>query len=192
MGGRPSRRGAGRRARPARFASNSPAPQDPGQQGPTSMLDTLATPHTLPRPAVRRRRHRRLGKDHAAQPAGQVARGQRPPGVCHRMELVRARQGGDQGRQEEERADADDVQPAARDRFRGPAALQHPSAAQGRHDRAGRSLRVHGLRARRGARRRPPVGARPLQLRRAAQPGRLFPRARSRCRSTGCSPAGSR
>ncbi len=73
----------------------------------------------------------------------------RPSGVRHRMELVGARQGGHQDRQEEERADADDVQPAARDGLRRPAALQDHSAAQGRHDRAGRSLRLHGVRARR-------------------------------------------
>ena len=131
----------------------------------------------LSRPAVRRRGHRRIGKDDAARPAGEVADGQRPSGVRHRMELVSARQGGDQGRQEEERPDADDVQPAARDRLRGPAAVQDHPAAQGRHDRARRSLRLHGVRARRRARRRSPVGARPLQLRRASGPGGVLPRA---------------
>jgi exopolyphosphatase/guanosine-5'-triphosphate,3'-diphosphate pyrophosphatase len=75
------------------------------------------------RPPVRGRRHRRIGKDDAAEPAVEVADGQRPPGVRHRMELVGARESGDEGRQEEERADADDVQPAARDRLRGPAAV---------------------------------------------------------------------
>ena len=40
-------------------------------------------PAHLSRPAVRRRRHRRLGKDHAARPAGQVARGRRAPRVRH-------------------------------------------------------------------------------------------------------------
>jgi exopolyphosphatase/guanosine-5'-triphosphate,3'-diphosphate pyrophosphatase len=39
-------------------------------------------PH-LSRTAVRRRRHRRVGQDHAARPAGQVAHGQRPAGVRH-------------------------------------------------------------------------------------------------------------
>ena len=37
----------------------------------------------LSRPAVRRRRHRRLGKDHPAHPARQVARRRRSPGVRH-------------------------------------------------------------------------------------------------------------
>ena len=64
--------------------------------------------------AVRRRGHRRLGKDDAAGPAGEVAERRRASGVRHRMELVRPRQGGDQDRQEEKRADPDDVQPAAR------------------------------------------------------------------------------
>jgi exopolyphosphatase/guanosine-5'-triphosphate,3'-diphosphate pyrophosphatase len=40
-------------------------------------------PSHLSRPAVRRRGHRRLGKDHAARPAGQVARRRRAPRVRH-------------------------------------------------------------------------------------------------------------
>jgi exopolyphosphatase / guanosine-5'-triphosphate,3'-diphosphate pyrophosphatase len=68
--------------------------------------------------AVRRRGHRRLRKNDAARPAGQVAERRGPPGIRHGMELVRPRQGGDQDRQEEERPDTDDVQPAARHRLR--------------------------------------------------------------------------
>jgi exopolyphosphatase/guanosine-5'-triphosphate,3'-diphosphate pyrophosphatase len=64
--------------------------------------------------AVRRRGHRRLGQDHAARPAGEVADSGRTPRVRHRMELVRAGKGRDENRQEKERADADDVQLAAR------------------------------------------------------------------------------
>jgi exopolyphosphatase/guanosine-5'-triphosphate,3'-diphosphate pyrophosphatase len=63
---------------------------------------------------VRRRGHRRVGKDDAARAAGKVADGRGTSRVRHRMELVRAREGGDEDRQEEERADADDVQLAAR------------------------------------------------------------------------------
>ena len=63
---------------------------------------------------VRRRGHRRLRKDDAAGAAGQVAERRRASGVRHGMELVRPRQGGDQDRQEEERPDTHDVQPAAR------------------------------------------------------------------------------
>ena len=63
---------------------------------------------------VRRRGHRRLRKDDAAGTAGQVAERRRASGVRHGMELVRPRQGGDQDRQEEERPDTHDVQPAAR------------------------------------------------------------------------------
>ena len=80
------------------------------------------TPHAS-RPPVRGRGHRRIGKDHPAEPAVEMVDGERPPGVRHRMELVSARESGDQSRQEEERADADDVQPAARDGLRGPAAV---------------------------------------------------------------------
>ena len=64
--------------------------------------------------AVRRRGDRRVGQDDAARAAGEVAQRRRPPGVRHRMELVRAGQGGNQNRQKEKRADPDDVQPAAR------------------------------------------------------------------------------
>ena len=74
-------------------------------------------PHQTPRvsgQAVRRRGDRRLGQDDAAGAAGQVADRRRPPRVRHRMELVRPGQGGDQDGKEEKRADADDVQPAAR------------------------------------------------------------------------------
>jgi len=68
--------------------------------------------------AVRSRRDRRLGQDDATGTAGQVADRRGPPRVRHRMELVRAGQGGDQNRQEKERADANDVQPAPRHRLR--------------------------------------------------------------------------
>ncbi len=64
--------------------------------------------------ALRRRGDRRIGEDHAARPAGEVAERGRSSRLRHRMELVRPRQGGDQDRQEEERADPNDVQPAAR------------------------------------------------------------------------------
>jgi exopolyphosphatase/guanosine-5'-triphosphate,3'-diphosphate pyrophosphatase len=63
---------------------------------------------------VRRRGHRRVGKDDATRAARKVADGRGTSRVRHRMELVRAREGGDEDRQEEERADADDVQLAAR------------------------------------------------------------------------------
>jgi exopolyphosphatase/guanosine-5'-triphosphate,3'-diphosphate pyrophosphatase len=63
---------------------------------------------------LRRRRHRRVGKDDAARAAGEVAVRRGTSRVRHRMELVRARQGGDEDRQEEKRAHADDVQLAAR------------------------------------------------------------------------------
>jgi exopolyphosphatase / guanosine-5'-triphosphate,3'-diphosphate pyrophosphatase len=67
---------------------------------------------------VRRRRHRRIREVDPVGPARQVAGGRGTPGVRHRMELVGARQSGDEVGQEEERPDADDVQPAARHRLR--------------------------------------------------------------------------
>jgi exopolyphosphatase/guanosine-5'-triphosphate,3'-diphosphate pyrophosphatase len=63
---------------------------------------------------VRRRGHRRVGKDDAARAAGEVADRRGTSRVRHRMELVRPREGGDENRQEEKRADADDVQLASR------------------------------------------------------------------------------
>jgi exopolyphosphatase/guanosine-5'-triphosphate,3'-diphosphate pyrophosphatase len=62
---------------------------------------------------------RRLGQDDAAGAARQVARRRGASRLGHRMELVGAREGGDPHRQEEEHADADDLQPAPRDRLRG-------------------------------------------------------------------------
>jgi exopolyphosphatase / guanosine-5'-triphosphate,3'-diphosphate pyrophosphatase len=74
-------------------------------------------PHTtarVPGQAVRRRGHRRIGQDDAARAAGEVADGRGTPRVRHRMELVRAREGGDKNGQEEKRPHPDDVQPPAR------------------------------------------------------------------------------
>jgi len=68
---------------------------------------------------VRGRGDRRLGENDTVGSAGEVAGSRRPPRVRHRMELVGARQGRYQNREEEERPDADDVQPAARHRLRG-------------------------------------------------------------------------
>jgi exopolyphosphatase / guanosine-5'-triphosphate,3'-diphosphate pyrophosphatase len=65
--------------------------------------------------AVRRGRYRRLGQDDAARAAGEVADRRRTSRVRHRVELVGPRQGRHEGRQEEERAHTDDLQPAARD-----------------------------------------------------------------------------
>jgi exopolyphosphatase/guanosine-5'-triphosphate,3'-diphosphate pyrophosphatase len=68
----------------------------------------------VPGQTVRRRRDRRVGQDDAAGAAGEVAERRGSPRVRHRMELVRAGQGGDENRQEEKRAHPDDVQPAPR------------------------------------------------------------------------------
>jgi exopolyphosphatase/guanosine-5'-triphosphate,3'-diphosphate pyrophosphatase len=81
-------------------------------------------PHAAPRisgQAVRRRGDRRLGQDHAALAAGQVADRRGTPSVRHRMELVRPGEGGDKNRQEEERAHPDDVQSSSRHGLRRPA-----------------------------------------------------------------------
>jgi exopolyphosphatase/guanosine-5'-triphosphate,3'-diphosphate pyrophosphatase len=77
-----------------------------------------ATPR-VPGQAVRGRGDRRLGENNPAWPAGEMAGGRRPSRVRHRMELVGPRQGRHEDREEEERADADDVQPASRHRLRG-------------------------------------------------------------------------
>jgi exopolyphosphatase / guanosine-5'-triphosphate,3'-diphosphate pyrophosphatase len=72
--------------------------------------DTSRVPGETPR----RRGDRRVRKDHPAGAAGEVADGGRAPGVRHRMELVRPGKSRDKDRKEKERADADDVQLAAR------------------------------------------------------------------------------
>src|SRR6266545_1091477 len=100
------------------------------------------------------------------------------------MEFIGPREGGDEDREEEERPDADDLQPAARDRFRGPAPLQRHSAAEGGYDRARGSVHLHGVRTGCGARRRPALGARAIQLR--GQAG-----SRSRWKASGSSRARS-
>jgi exopolyphosphatase/guanosine-5'-triphosphate,3'-diphosphate pyrophosphatase len=68
----------------------------------------------VPGQTARRRGNRRIRKDDAAGTAGEVAGRGGPSGVRHRMELVRPGEGRDKERQEKERADADDVQLAAR------------------------------------------------------------------------------
>jgi exopolyphosphatase/guanosine-5'-triphosphate,3'-diphosphate pyrophosphatase len=72
----------------------------------------------VPGQAVRRRGHRRVGQDDAARAPREVAEGRGAPRLRHGMELVRSRQGRHQDREEEERPDADDLQPAARHRLR--------------------------------------------------------------------------
>jgi exopolyphosphatase/guanosine-5'-triphosphate,3'-diphosphate pyrophosphatase len=72
----------------------------------------------VPREAVRGRGHRRVREDNAIGPLSEMAERRRAPRVRHRMELVGARQGRHEDREEEERADTDDVQPAARHRLR--------------------------------------------------------------------------
>jgi exopolyphosphatase / guanosine-5'-triphosphate,3'-diphosphate pyrophosphatase len=95
------------------------APAEPRQAVPDeTYAEQSDPPPRLPGQAVRRRGHRRLGQNDAAGAAGEVADRRRASRVRHRMELVRAREGGDQDRQEEERAHPDDVQPAARDGLR--------------------------------------------------------------------------
>ena len=64
--------------------------------------------------ATGRRRDRRLGQNDAAGAASQVADRGRSSRVRHRMELVSSGEGSDQGRQKEERAHPDDVQPPPR------------------------------------------------------------------------------
>jgi exopolyphosphatase/guanosine-5'-triphosphate,3'-diphosphate pyrophosphatase len=64
--------------------------------------------------AVRGRRHRRVGENHAARPAGQVAERRRTASVRHGVELVGAGEGGDENGKEKEFPDTDDLQSATR------------------------------------------------------------------------------
>jgi len=90
----------------------------PAETGTTNHVDQPDATPRVSGQAVRRRGHRRIRQDDAAGAPGEVAERRRPPRVRHRMELVRPGEGGDQDGQEEKRADPDDVQPAARHRFR--------------------------------------------------------------------------
>ena len=82
--------------------------------GRTSYAEQSEHASRIPGKAVRSGRDRRIGQDDTTGAAGQVAERGRSARVRHRMEFVGAGEGGDQGRQKEERADADDVQPATR------------------------------------------------------------------------------
>jgi exopolyphosphatase/guanosine-5'-triphosphate,3'-diphosphate pyrophosphatase len=64
--------------------------------------------------ALRGRRHRRVGKNDAARAAGQVAERRRPAGLRDRVELVGARESGDEDGKEKKFPDADDLQSATR------------------------------------------------------------------------------
>ena len=68
----------------------------------------------IPGEAVRGRGHRRVGKNDAAGIAGQVVERRRPARVRDRVELVGAREGGDENGEEKEFPDADDLQFATR------------------------------------------------------------------------------
>ena len=78
------------------------------------MLNNLTQPHEYPGKLFVVEGIDGSGKTTQLGAAGEVAERGGPPRVRHRMELVRPRQGGDQDREEEKRADPDDVQPAAR------------------------------------------------------------------------------
>ena len=113
---------AARHSAPFERMTGKPLRLEVGRLQPDPALQTHAEqPDATPRvsgQAVRRRGHRRVRQDDAAGAAGEVAERRRPSRVRHRMELVGAREGGDENRQEEKRADPDDVQPAARHRLR--------------------------------------------------------------------------
>ncbi len=68
----------------------------------------------IPGEAVRRRGHRRVGKNDTTGAAGQVVERRRTARVRDRVELVSAREGGDENGEEKKRPDADDVQFATR------------------------------------------------------------------------------
>src|SRR5208283_5612368 len=97
--------------------------------------------------------NRRLREIDATAAARTMAAVARLPGAFHGVEFVAAGAAVDATRQEKESADADHVLAAARSGFRRSADVSDPSAAEGRHDRARRSLRVHGVCARRSTRR---------------------------------------
>src|SRR5262245_12594415 len=74
---------------------SSPRAVAPRLDGTTSHVEQPDAAARLSGKALRRGRYRRIGQDDAAGAAGQVADRGGPSGLRHRMELVRARQGGD-------------------------------------------------------------------------------------------------
>src|SRR5471032_1942664 len=102
---------AARHAAPFERLTGKPLRIEVSHQNYAEQPDTTTR---VPGQAVRRRGDRRLGQNDAVCAAGQVAQRVRTPRLRHRMELVRAREGGDQDGQKEKRAHPDDVQPAAR------------------------------------------------------------------------------
>src|SRR5947199_309509 len=126
--------GPRRRCRARRFAPE-PLERQPAQP-----------PAPVSGAADRGRRRRRIGQVHPAPPPPALARGARLPGALHGVELLAAGPALDEAREEEGPAHADDLQPAARGRLRRSSDLPDHAAAQGWDDRAGGSLRLHGLR----------------------------------------------
>src|SRR6185295_1254630 len=113
-------------------------------------LHERAAPKTsppLPWKTDHRRGHRWVRQKHAIAIAAQVAGVKRPPSLLHGMELLGAGQRYNQTGKEEQEPDTDDVQPVARDRLCEPPLSWNSAPAQSRHDRLGRPLHVHGLRA---------------------------------------------
>jgi exopolyphosphatase/guanosine-5'-triphosphate,3'-diphosphate pyrophosphatase len=82
--------------------------------GRTSYAEQPEQSARVPGKAVRGRRHRRVGKDHAAGAAGKVVERRRAASVRHGVELVGAGEGGDENGKEKELPDADDIQPVTR------------------------------------------------------------------------------
>jgi len=113
---------ASRNAAPFERMTRKPLRLEVGQASTaTETLSHAEQPHPAARlsgKALRRRGDRRIRQDHAADAARQVADSRGAPRVRHGMELVSAREGGDQNGQKEKRADAHDLQPAARDGLR--------------------------------------------------------------------------
>ena len=129
-----------------------------------------------------RRRHRRLGKKHAALSAEALAGNRRLPDSFHGVEFVAAGEIGDAARETAAAADADDVFAAARGRFCGPLRAANPAAAARRLPGAGGPLYLHGVRARRGSRLLAALAAQSLQLRAGSGHHLLFSRAAGRGR----------
>ena len=134
-----------------------------------------------PGQADRHRRHGRRRPQHADSAAARVARGQGLRRRRDRLDTVAADAADDRARQVEQHAQQADVRAALRDRLRRSAREGNHPRAEGRLRRPVGSLHLHGARARRRARHRSPVAAKPVRLRDRAAP-RVLPEDRRRRR----------
>ena len=126
--------------------------------------------HRFPGPIVYSRGHRRVGKKHPTLAAAEVAGVRRLRRLFQRMEFFPAGPRGDETRQEEKDADADDIQFDSRHGLCRPHRAPHYPAFESGRGGFGGPLRLHRVRARRRARRQSRAGCGSFTTSRSSRP----------------------